>query len=57
MRVLKWMLDRIEGKAGGVENLFGITPAFGDLNWDGLEFTSSSSSRSPRWTTPPGATK
>jgi phosphoenolpyruvate carboxykinase (GTP) len=39
MRVLKWMLDRIEGKAGGVENLFGTTPEFGDLNWDGLPFT------------------
>jgi phosphoenolpyruvate carboxykinase (GTP) len=39
MRVLKWMLERIEGKAGGVENLFGTTPEYGDLNWDGLPFT------------------
>ncbi len=39
MRVLKWMLDRIEGKAGGVENIFGVTPQFSDLNWDGLDFT------------------
>jgi phosphoenolpyruvate carboxykinase (GTP) len=39
MRVLKWMLDRIEGKAGGVENIFGTTPQFNDLNWDGLDFT------------------
>jgi phosphoenolpyruvate carboxykinase (GTP) len=39
MRVLKWMLDRIEGTAGGVENVFGVTPEFGDLNWDGLDFT------------------
>ncbi|UQV46455.1 phosphoenolpyruvate carboxykinase (GTP) [Janthinobacterium lividum] len=39
MRVLKWMLERIEGKAGGVENLFGMTPQYGDLNWDGLPFT------------------
>ena len=39
MRVLKWMLDRIEGTAGGVENLFGTTPQYGDLNWDGLPFT------------------
>ncbi|MES2757408.1 MAG: phosphoenolpyruvate carboxykinase (GTP) [Pseudomonadota bacterium] len=39
MRVLKWMLDRIEGKAGGAENLFGTTPAFADLNWEGLDFT------------------
>jgi len=39
MRVLKWMLDRIEGRAGGAEHVFGITPTFGDLTWDGLEFT------------------
>jgi phosphoenolpyruvate carboxykinase (GTP) len=39
MRVLKWMLDRIEGTAGGVDNVFGVTPEFGDLNWDGLDFT------------------
>jgi phosphoenolpyruvate carboxykinase (GTP) len=39
MRVLKWMLDRIEGKAGGVEHMFGTTPEFGDLSWDGIEFT------------------
>ena len=39
MRVLKWMLERIESKAGGVENLFGTTPQYGDLNWDGLPFT------------------
>jgi phosphoenolpyruvate carboxykinase (GTP) len=40
MRVLKWMLERIEGEAGGVDHLFGTTPSFGDLNWDGLSFTS-----------------
>jgi len=39
MRVLKWMLDRIEGNAGGVENIFGVTPRYEDLKWDGLEFT------------------
>ncbi|HEY0062649.1 MAG TPA: phosphoenolpyruvate carboxykinase (GTP) [Telluria sp.] len=39
MRVLKWMLERIEGATGGTENVFGTTPDFGDLNWDGLEFT------------------
>jgi phosphoenolpyruvate carboxykinase (GTP) len=39
MRVLKWMLDRIEGKASGEENVFGITPKFDDLKWDGLDFT------------------
>jgi phosphoenolpyruvate carboxykinase (GTP) len=39
MRVLKWMIDRIEGKAKGLENVFGISPSFGELNWNGLNFT------------------
>jgi phosphoenolpyruvate carboxykinase (GTP) len=38
-RVLKWMLERIEGKAGGVEHVFGVTPEFADLDWNGLEFS------------------
>jgi len=39
MRVLKWMLERIDGTAGGDENLFGISPRFEDLNWAGLDFS------------------
>jgi len=39
MRVLKWMLDRIDGKSGGVENIFGVSPEYGDLRWDGLDFS------------------
>ncbi len=39
MRVLKWMLDRIAGAAGGEENVFGVTPRHADLHWDGLDFT------------------
>ncbi len=27
MRVLKWMIDRIEGKASGTDHLFGVSPA------------------------------
>jgi phosphoenolpyruvate carboxykinase (GTP) len=38
MRVLKWMIDRIEGKAQGQENAFGVGPAFEEVNWTGLEF-------------------
>ncbi len=38
MRVLKWMLDRIAGTAGGDENVFGVTPRYDDLPWDGIEF-------------------
>ncbi|HEY1130887.1 MAG TPA: phosphoenolpyruvate carboxykinase (GTP) [Roseateles sp.] len=39
MRVLKWMLDRLEGQGGGEEHVFGVTPGYGDLNWDGLNFS------------------
>ncbi|MCE2657305.1 MAG: phosphoenolpyruvate carboxykinase (GTP) [Rubrivivax sp.] len=39
MRVLEWMLGRIEGQAGGVENAFGVSPQYADLRWDGLAFT------------------
>jgi phosphoenolpyruvate carboxykinase (GTP) len=43
MRVLKWMLDRIEDQkgtqVGGVEHLFGFTPRFDDLQWDGIDFS------------------
>jgi phosphoenolpyruvate carboxykinase (GTP) len=39
MRVLKWMLERIEGRAGGVEHVFGISPRYEDITWDGLNFT------------------
>jgi phosphoenolpyruvate carboxykinase (GTP) len=33
------MLERIEGRAGGVEHLFGISPRYEDITWDGLSFT------------------
>jgi phosphoenolpyruvate carboxykinase (GTP) len=39
MRVLKWMLERVEGKGQGVENIFGITPTYSDITWTGLNFT------------------
>ena len=39
MRVLKWMLDRLEGTGGGGEHAFGVSPAYEDLHWDGLDFT------------------
>ncbi len=39
MRVLEWILGRIGGAAKGVENAFGISPTYGDLNWNGLNFT------------------
>ena len=39
MRVLAWMLERIEGKAKGEENIFGTTPSHKDINWAGLDFS------------------
>ena len=39
MRVLEWVLGRLDGKAGGVDNVFGVSPGYDDLRWDGLAFT------------------
>ena len=39
MRVLEWMIGRVEGSAQGRENAFGTTPSYGDLNWNGLNFS------------------
>jgi len=39
MRVLKWIIDRIEGKAKGVDHVFGVSPRYEDLNWTGLDFS------------------
>ncbi len=45
MRVLKWILDRIAGNAGGDENVFGVTPRYDDLPWDGIEFSADAYAR------------
>jgi phosphoenolpyruvate carboxykinase (GTP) len=39
MRVLKWIIDRIEGKAKGSENGFGVSPKYEEIIWTGLDFT------------------
>jgi phosphoenolpyruvate carboxykinase (GTP) len=39
MRVLKWMIDRIEAKGEGTEHVFGVSPRYEDLNWTGLDFS------------------
>ena len=39
MRVLHWMLQRLEGQAQGQEHAFGTSPRYTDLNWDGLAFS------------------
>jgi len=40
MRVLKWIVDRCSGRAGGVQTPLGVQPEYGDLDWRGLEFSS-----------------
>ena len=39
MRVLKWIIDRVEGTGQGTDNVIGVTPAYNDLTWTGLPFT------------------
>lgn len=39
MRVLKWMIDRLEGQGQGVEHAFGVSPRYEDIHWSGLDFS------------------
>jgi phosphoenolpyruvate carboxykinase (GTP) len=39
MRVLKWMLGRLDGSAAGTTNAFGVSPDHADLDWSGLDFS------------------
>ncbi|MFZ9595101.1 MAG: phosphoenolpyruvate carboxykinase domain-containing protein, partial [Bdellovibrionia bacterium] len=36
MRVLKWILERVHGKAAALESPIGWTPRYEDLLWEGL---------------------
>lgn len=38
MRVMQWIVDRVNGHGHAVEGPFGLMPVYEDLNWDGLEF-------------------
>ncbi len=40
MRVLKWIVERIEGGGQGELTPFGLTPTYDDLDWSGLDFGS-----------------
>ncbi|MEN9382938.1 MAG: hypothetical protein RL323_81 [Pseudomonadota bacterium] len=39
MRVLKWMIDRLEGKVQGEDHAFGIGPTYNEITWEGLDFS------------------
>jgi phosphoenolpyruvate carboxykinase (GTP) len=39
MRVLAWMVERIEGRDSGAEHAVGRTPRYEDLDWTGLDFS------------------
>ncbi|MCB1235736.1 MAG: phosphoenolpyruvate carboxykinase (GTP), partial [Verrucomicrobiae bacterium] len=39
MRVLEWIVDRCEGRARGHETAIGWMPRFGELNFEGMEFS------------------
>nr|MDP2192181.1 phosphoenolpyruvate carboxykinase (GTP) [Rhodoferax sp.] len=46
MRVLKWMIDRVEGAANGAgkgpqgtDHVFGVSPTYDEITWTGLDFS------------------
>jgi len=38
MRVLKWIVDRVHGRAAGVESPLGFVPDYTSLEWKGLDY-------------------
>ncbi len=38
IRVVKWVIDRVQGRGYGVESPLGYMPRYQDIHWEGLEF-------------------
>jgi phosphoenolpyruvate carboxykinase (GTP) len=41
MRILRWIVDRVHGRAHGQETPIGWTPFYEDVHWEGLDFSKS----------------
>ena len=39
MRVLKWIVEKIQGKSNAVESPIGWMPHYDDIDWTGIDFT------------------
>ena len=39
--MLHWILRRVHDGAQGTEHVFGVSPSYEDLNWQGLDFSRS----------------